>query len=205
MSQTSTAQQPLSAAEMKMTDLSFEQLMEIYNHIGDEERHFNNLEMEYRKLASQWLLVSIGAIGFILSKDELVPFNVWILVMAICTAASMGILVIWLLDLKVYHELLHGAFKEGVALENQFKDVLPKIRKNMLDSQKGGDIIRSVILFYFFSVMLLVTIANIAVWMFRPENFALCLSVNFLSLIVLAGVYWMMKPKKDREFKKGKA
>ena len=71
MSQTSTAQQALSAAEMKMTDLSFEQLMEIYNHIGQEERHFNNLEMEYRKLASQWLLVSIGAavVGRTSTKD----------------------------------------------------------------------------------------------------------------------------------------
>jgi len=57
---------------MEKKDLTFDQLMEIYNHIGEEERHFNGLELEYRKLASHWLLVSLGAIGYVLSKQELV-------------------------------------------------------------------------------------------------------------------------------------
>lgn len=105
---------------MTKKELSFDQLIELYNHIGEEERHFNTLELEYRKLASQWLLVSLGAIGFVLTKQELMPLNVWALVIAICIAASVGIFVLWLLDLKVYHELLHAAFVEGVALENYY-------------------------------------------------------------------------------------
>lgn len=113
-------------------DLSFGQLMEIYNHIGKEERHFNGLELEYRKLASHWLLVTLGAIGFVLSKKEVVPVSIWALVIGICIAASVGILVIWFLDMKVYHELLHAAFREGVRLEREFPQLLPQIRNNMV-------------------------------------------------------------------------
>src|SRR5690349_11361873 len=98
---------------------TFDELMELYNHIGAEERHFNELELEYRKLGSQWLLVSLGAIGFVLGKGGELPVNGWVLVIGICTAATIGIFILWMLDIKVYHELLHAAFREGVLLERQ--------------------------------------------------------------------------------------
>ncbi|NTS42935.1 hypothetical protein HRG84_18755 [Flavisolibacter sp. BT320] len=185
---------------MQKENLSFDQIMAIYNHIGEEERHFNSLEMEYRKLASQWLLVSLGAIGFILSKQELVPINVWVLVTGICMAATVGILVLWLLDLKVYHELLHGAFKEGVLLENEFPHLLPQIRNNMAKSQTGGDIITKVILYYFFSILLLITIADIAVWMLASSKLWLCLGTNFISLVLLFLIYRVMTNRSTRHF-----
>lgn len=178
--------------KMNREELTFDQLMEIYNHIGEEERHFNTLEVEYRKLTSQWLLVSLGAIGFVLSKQEIVPVNIWALVIGICIAASFGILVLWLLDLRVYHELLHSAFKEGVALENEFPNLLPQIRNNMLKSQTGGDIITKVILYYFFSVLLLVAIANIATWMYIGSNLVVCGVINLISVLLLSLIYSFM-------------
>lgn len=187
---------------MQKKDLSFDQLMAIYNHIGEEERHFNTIEMEYRKLASQWLLVSLGAVGFILSKKELVPINSWGLVIGICLAATVGILVLWLLDLKVYHELLHGAFKEGVLLENEFPQILPQIRNNMVKSQTGGDIITKVILYYFFSVLLLVMIANISVWMFATVDRWLCFFTNLTSALLLFIIYRLMTKRSSRHFKR---
>ncbi|MES2648924.1 MAG: hypothetical protein V4717_18750 [Bacteroidota bacterium] len=189
-----------SISKMQKSDLSFDQLIEIYNHIGEEERHFNELEMEYRKLASQWLLVSLGAIGFILSKNEL-PVNTWALVIGICLAASIGIMVLWLLDLKVYHELLHGAFREGVLLENEFPQILPQIRNNMVRSQKGGDVITKVILFYFFSILLLIAIANIAVWIYISVTW-ICLVCNILSLLLLLIIYRIMTDGSTRYFNK---
>ena len=73
--------------------LTFNQVMQLYNHIAEEERHFNSLELEYRKLASQWLLESLTAtIGFVLGKDKF-PINNWGLVIAICLATSIGILI----------------------------------------------------------------------------------------------------------------
>jgi hypothetical protein len=184
---------------MAKKDLSFDQLMEIYNHIGEEERHFNSLELEYRKLTSHWLLVSLGAIGFVLSKKEAVPVDIWILVIGICIAATIGILVIWFLDMRVYHELLHAAFREGVKLEREFPQYLPQIRENMVKSQRGGDIIKSVMLYYFFSVMLLVVIANIAVWMFIPERTLTSIAINSLSSIVLIVVFRLLSRGSSRD------
>jgi hypothetical protein len=183
-------------------DLTFDQLIEIYNHIGEEERHFNTLEVEYRKLASQWLLVSLGAIGFILTKPELVPLNVWVLVIGVCVAATVGILVLWLLDLRVYHELLHSAFKEGVKLEDEFPLILPQIRNNMVNSLEGGDIIKKVILYYFFSILLLILVANIAVWMYAFESTLLCAAINAGSAIVLGFIYAAMTKRSVRHFTK---
>jgi hypothetical protein len=183
-------------------DLDFDQLMEIYNHIGEEERHFNTLEVEYRKLASQWLLVSLGVIGFILTKPELVPINVWVLVIGVCIAATIGILVLWMLDLKVYHELLHSAFKEGVKLEDEFPQLLPQIRNNMVNSLEGGDIIKKVILYYFFSILLLILVANIAIWMYSGKQILLCVALNCCSAIILGLIYAAMTKKSVRHFTK---
>lgn len=187
---------------MEKKDLSFDQLMEIYNHIGEEERHFNSLELEYRKLASHWLLVALGAIGFVLSKKEVVPINIWVLVIGICVAASVGILVIWFLDMKVYHELLHAAFREGVRLEREFPQLLPQIRNNMIKSQEGGDIIRRVMLYYFFSLLLLVIVINISVWMYSPVSVLPGMVVNIASVLLLILLFNIMRDRSVREFDK---
>lgn len=46
-----------------------------YRDIKDYEHHFNNIELEIRKLASVWLLAALGAIAYLirgayLSDDE---------------------------------------------------------------------------------------------------------------------------------------
>jgi len=121
-------------------------------------------------------------------------------VIGICLAASVGILVVWFLDMKVYHELLHDAFREGVKLEREFPQYLPQIRENMVKSQRGGDIIKSVMLYYFFSVMLLVVIANVAVWMFIPDKTLTSIGINSLSAIVLIVVFRLLSRGSSREF-----
>ncbi len=185
---------------MDKKDLSFDQLMEIYNHIGEEERHFNGLELEYRKLTSHWLLATLGAIGFLISKGDNVPINMWTLVIGICMAASVGILVIWFLDMKVYHELLHAAFREGVRLEREFPQLLPQIRNNMIRSQLGGDIIKRVMLYYFFSIVLLAVVANISVWMYIPSLPIVAIAVNVASAICSFFLFKVMRHGSSRNF-----
>lgn len=187
---------------MYKEEMDFDKLMKVYDHIGEEERHFNELELEYRKLASQWLLVALGAIGFVLTKQEELPISNWLLVMGICVTASVGIFVLWMLDLKVYHELLHAAFKEGVYLEYKYPEMLPKVRINMLKSQHSGDIITKVMLFYFFSILLLIVIANISVWMYNNETFVVNVLINIFSIVLLIVLYRIMINRSDREFKR---
>lgn len=177
---------------MEKNELKFDELMQLYNYISEEERHFNSLELEYRKLASQWLLVALGAVGFVITKQEIVPVNIWVLVIGICFAASIGIMVLWLLDLKVYHELLNSVFSEGLELEKKYQHYFPQIRKNMVDSQHGGNTTKRVILFYFFSVLLLFFVANISIWMMELESLKIPILFNTLSVIAIFLIYRLM-------------
>lgn len=181
---------------MSEKQLQFDEVMTLLDHIGQEERHFNTLELEYRKLASQWLLVSLGAIGFVLSgkNDMLIP--PWILVFCISVASSLGILIIWVLDLKVYHELLHAAFKQGVQLEKRYAAFVPQIRAGMVASQTGGDVIKRVILYYFFSILILATIANIAVWFVCTGMIPVAVNLGFCALLGL--LYHEMTKRSER-------
>ena len=183
---------------MEKKENGFNELMQLYNHIAEEEKHFNNLELEYRKLTSHWLLASLGSIGFILTKSDVIPINIWILIIGICCAAIVGILIIWLLDIKVYHELLHAAFSQGVALEKKYPEVFPQIRNKMLHSQIGGDIIKRVILFYFFSVLVLIVLANISIWMMKLSNTTIPILFNVSSFIVTLLIYKILNHKSTR-------
>ena len=130
----------------------------------------------------------------------MVPINIWVLVTGICIVASVGILVIWFLDMKVYHELLHSAFREGVRLEREFPHVLPQIRNNMVKSQSGGDIIKRVMLYYFFSIMLLVVLANISVWMYSSSLPIFDVAIDMGSMICSFFLFKAMRHGSSRKF-----
>jgi hypothetical protein len=114
-----------------------DKVMEVVKDIGESERHFNGLEVEYRKLASTWLLAALGACGYILLQPDVhAPFDKWFIVIGICIAASLGIGVLWIMDLKVYHRLLRSFFTEGVRLEVHNYKWLPAIIVNMIKLRK---------------------------------------------------------------------
>jgi hypothetical protein len=75
----------------------------IYKNLTAQCEHFNTLESTYRALASTWLLAAFAGIGFIL-KD--IHSERELYVAAIAAAGAVGILLLWLLDLMVYHRLL---------------------------------------------------------------------------------------------------
>src|ERR1700749_2334662 len=95
----------------------FDRVMRITEQIGNQERHFNNLQSGYRKLASTWLLASFAACGYVLKSDSQIPFDKWYFVFGICTIASGGLAILWMMDLTVYQRLLGAFFGQGVILE----------------------------------------------------------------------------------------
>ena len=44
---------------------TFDRIWKIVEEIGEEERHFNDIQVRYRNMASAWLLATFGAIGFV--------------------------------------------------------------------------------------------------------------------------------------------
>lgn len=170
---------PDSRSISKVKEDEVEKVKFLIGHIGEHERHFNVLEADYRKLSSAWLLASLGACGYILKKDSTGALEEswrWYLIFGICIAASVGIGILWMLDIKVYHRLLHSFFKEGVRLEVENLWLNP-IRVNMTKSQKSGDIVDKVQYFYFISILLLLLISVIAI--FKSDLFQNIPSIKY--------------------------
>lgn len=111
----------------------FNRVWSVYTEMGTEERHFNGLQSTYRALASTWLLASFAAIGFVLSeKFAGCPFDKLLVIVAIGFMTSIGIILIWNLDLRVYHPLLSSAYRQGLILEKTYS-WLPQMRTNMME------------------------------------------------------------------------
>jgi hypothetical protein len=113
---------------------------DVLKELGASERHFNNLEAEYRKLASIWLLAAFAGMGFILKENSQMAFPREIALMAIGLAASIGIFLLWIVDLLVYHQLLDACFMQAKEIEKTYKE-LPHVRSSMEQTQGSGKIV----------------------------------------------------------------
>lgn len=112
--------------------------------IGTNERHFNQIESTYRGLASTWVLASFAGMGWFATTaaSAYVPHALG--VFAISVAGSLGVQLLWLVDLLAYHHLLAAYFLEGLRLEFR-NPALPQARWNMW---KQGIVERRVKVFY---------------------------------------------------------
>lgn len=104
------------------------------------EHHFNMLEAEYRKLASTWLLAAFAGMGYIATTKDL-PIAPGPTIFALAAGASIGIQLLWVVDLLTYHQLLLANFFEGWRLEKAHS-FLPPIRINMLAQGNTGKRVR---------------------------------------------------------------
>ncbi len=114
-------------------DKTRELYKELYNELGTYERHLNQMQHQYRVLASTWLLAAFAGTGTILSQELGLTYREPVIV-AIALFGAVGITLLWNLDLRVYHQLLEACFAEGLKLERQHV-WLPRMRSNMLHTQ----------------------------------------------------------------------
>jgi FtsH-binding integral membrane protein len=97
----------------------FESVWKIVQECGEEERHFNTLQSVYRGVASSWLLATFGAVGILLFDKDGHVAHPW-LSGGICMLGALGICLLWMLDLHIYHRILEAAFDQALALEEKF-------------------------------------------------------------------------------------
>jgi hypothetical protein len=132
--------------------------------IGLQERAFNTLQATYRALASTWLLATFGAVGFVWSLGAKAPLPVpsEVVVLFIGIAGAVGITLVWLLDLMVYHRLLEVVFWTGLAVELEHQPDIPPMRLHMFSL---GPVTPRVKLFYLAMLAAPLTIATFgATW-----------------------------------------
>ncbi len=145
-------------------------VLALLNHIGDQEKHFNGLETQYRLLASTWLLASFGAIGYAHSNIERIDDR-WLVTGLIGVAGGIGISLLWVLDSQVYHRLLSCVFLQGVLLEQEH-DWLPRIRTDMLMSQETGDVTSRTANYYISSAGFELVVATAGFTMYLESSLA---------------------------------
>jgi hypothetical protein len=161
---------------------------EIYAEIGAAERHFNQLEHQYRVLASTWLLGTFVAFGYVLihlplRPDDWVTHHRDLVIAGIALSGALGIRLIWILDIRVYHQLLESCFLEGLKLERD-NDWLPRIRHNMVRTQRTGSVTPNIVWFYIgcTTVLLVIAAFSASLWFYQlVEHPASWVSVLFFS------------------------
>lgn len=140
-----TKQAADAAGSKKLTNTEAVALLQ---EMGNYERHFNQLQSTYRSFASAWLLAAFGAMGYVLTQTEpdklLLPTN-W-LVAAVALAACIGILLLWNMDMWVYHRLLEGCFDTAHDLESCYD--LPAFRERMRQALGKGWVSWAIALYY---------------------------------------------------------
>lgn len=118
----------------------------LLQEMGNYERHFNQLQSTYRGFASAWLLAAFGAMGFILTQSGSPKLPAHMLVGAVALAACIGIVLLWIMDVLVYHRLLEKCFDSAEELEN--KHPVPASRKRMREALGKGKV-AWIITFYY--------------------------------------------------------
>ena len=151
-----------------MNDENSRRVLELFIELGDLERHFNELESRYRSLASTWLLAAFAGIAFVISEPIDISFDRLLAITGIGIAGSIGIMLLWNLDLMVYHKLLNAVFIEGLELEEKYK-WLPAVRTNMKALHGGTGVEPRIVWFYVggTSVLLMISGLSLALWLHK--------------------------------------
>lgn len=173
--------------------LNKDQIWKIYTEIGTIERHFNDLQSKYRVMASTWLLAAFAGIGFVFSRTLNTTIPEELIAAGIATASAIGISLIWILDLLVYHRLLAAAFAEGYELEQQHS-WLPCIHTNMYNLHNGIGVLPKVVWFYLIGVAIQTVIGSVtlALWLYATHAgllWSVLLSYIGLMLYALLTIY----------------
>ena len=89
-----------------LDDKLFNRVWEFIKSCDDREKHFNDLQNRYRVLASTWFLATFAGMGFALTTtlQGAIPRDGILSVIA--TAGIVGLTMLWVVDVLVYHDLL---------------------------------------------------------------------------------------------------
>ena len=79
-------------------------ILQVMSELGKYQRHFNQLQHQYRALTSAWILGMFAGIQYVLSNWGRLPFPSEAILAFLGLAAAVGITQLWNLDIRVYHQ-----------------------------------------------------------------------------------------------------
>lgn len=147
------------------------ELWDIYCEIGLSERHFNTVQEKYRLLASSWLLATVAAGSYLIANEsDFEPLSGSCLAASLAFMGSVGISLLWILDVKVYQRLLSSYYAEGLMLEDT-QVWLPMIRLRIRNHFKGS-VPLLISIYYIGSTLFLNVLGCMAVGLFLAKESA---------------------------------
>lgn len=167
---------------------------EMLKLITSAEHHFNNLTFNIRALASSWLLATFAGIGWIIKDWENTKVDYIVdkldLIVALCMGSSIGIFVLWIMDIKVYQSLLNVWFDAREMYEDGVK--YPTIQKNMKDLFKTG---RAVHLIKYYYLLMCAGPLFIAIYVAVKKGSNLEVLMVFMMFILIDGFIYYFSPR----------
>jgi hypothetical protein len=157
---------------------------EIIKTITEAEHHFNNLCFKIRTLASTWLLATFAGVGFLITKSIEPNLKVENILVLLCWVGSLGILVLWILDLQIYQKLLSAWFDARKPIEER-NPGYPQIRQAIKKTQLGGRASNLIKVFYISLVCAPLLFASYVCFYMKLDKILLLGSVALLIVFSL--------------------
>jgi hypothetical protein len=155
--------------------------------LRDSEEHFNGIKAKCRTLASTWLLAAFAAMGFLVSETISISIPVEVVILGLGLAAASGMLLLWVLDLLVYHRLLDAYFREAASLEQRYPE-LPQVRQRMMASMPKRQTTTYQAWFYIGTISAPLVFSGVlfSYWCFRFGVWAGVLAAVVMVFLILA-------------------
>lgn len=123
-----------------------------FSELGAFERHLSGVQSRYRVMASGWLLATLLGSGWILTSPSFaLGLHPLLLVTLAGVAGSVGLVLLWSLDLMVTSRQLDAVLIESLRLE-QRHPALPSLHHNMMALYGGRGVLERVAAFYYAAV-----------------------------------------------------
>ena len=176
----------------------FDRVWALMKGLEDREKHFNELQSRYRTLASTWLLAAFAGIGFVMSTRLTTPVSTEVVAAAIALAGATGIMLLWVLDVVVYHDLLIAGYVAGKHLEDLFQ-WLPPVRTNFAKLARGP-VRWYIAAFYMTPISILCFIAAVSCWFWRGEFSGFLAAIVLFALVLdVVIVVWTRRALKRKD------
>ncbi|HKX92354.1 MAG TPA: hypothetical protein VJM15_08020 [Sphingomicrobium sp.] len=162
---------------------------EVYAWLREYEEHFNQTQVEIKKLASAWMLAGLAAIAFIVRGDLKAGssmFDTAVLLGIIGSGANIGLFSLWILDQLCSQKLLGAAFEVGLHLERRNSN-LPPIRSLMWVKSNYRGMGRFHALFYACPMLFNALAAGYATRLSPAPGHLVAAAIATIPLIVVLG------------------
>ncbi len=171
-----------------------------YTQIVESLQHYNRVQTIYRTYVSTWLMATFVGIGYVLTSMEVgLPFHPLVTTAFMCVASSMGVLLIWYMDLIVCEQQIAASVYEGIVLEQQH-EWLPRFYHNIKNMSGLINYVSLKCILYIgcISILIIVGGSSLTFWVINTNHYlSFVIPIFVFVLIFLTSMLLISSTKKS--------